>query len=68
MIPNQIVEIDYVNWRGKRSIRRILPLTMHFASSRWRPESQGLVNAEDLGRGELRDFAMTDIKSWKPAP
>ena len=68
MIPRQIVEIDYVNWRGERSIRRILPMTLHFAANKWHPEPQWLLNAEDLGKRETRDFAMKDVHSWKPCP
>jgi len=66
MISNQIVEIDYVNWRGERSIRRILPVKIHFASSKWHPKPQWLLNAEDLGKRDTRDFAMKDIQSWRP--
>jgi len=66
MIPHQVVEIDYVNWRGERSIRCILPLTMHFASSKWHTEPQWLLSAEDLSKRETRDFAMKHIKSWRP--
>jgi predicted DNA-binding transcriptional regulator YafY len=65
--PELVVEIEYVNLRGEQSSRRIVPHAIHFGSSEWHPEPQWLLHAEDLRKGERRDFAMKDIKSWKPA-
>ena len=67
MKPELGVEIEYVNWRGQQSTRCIVPHAILFGSSEWHPEPQWLLHAEDLGKSERRDFAMKDIKSWKPA-
>ncbi len=64
------VLIDYTNYRGERSIRRIRPMMpnpMRFDRSDWHPEMQWLLRAHDIDKGMLRDFAMKDIHSWKPA-
>jgi hypothetical protein len=62
-----IVEIDYTNWKGIRSIRRIQPLgTMKFESSEWHPDKQWVVEALDLEKNEHRAYAMKDIHSWRP--
>lgn len=63
--PNQEVIIDYTNYRGVRSVRGIRPLRIVFENNEWHPETQWLLEAEDLGRGEIRTFAMKNIHSWK---
>ncbi len=67
-MPDQrkIVEIDYTNWRGERSKRRIVPLTIRFESNEWHPEAQWICEAIDCDRGDTRSFAMKDIHSWHP--
>jgi predicted DNA-binding transcriptional regulator YafY len=59
------VEIIYVNYRGERAIRHILPENMYWGSSEYHPEPQYLLKAYDLDRQAYRDFAMKDISSWK---
>jgi hypothetical protein len=62
------VIIDYTNWRGERSERRILPSRIVFKSNEWHPERQWLLEAIDLDKGSLafRTFALKDIHSWRP--
>ena len=60
------VTIDYTNWRGERSTRRIRPSgTIRFAATEWHPEPQWLIFAHDLEKGADREFAAADIHSWK---
>lgn len=59
------VWIDYTNFRGKRSVRRIKPLTISFEKNEWHPETQWLLEAVDLERGEMRTFALKNIHAWK---
>jgi hypothetical protein len=62
-----IVEIDYTNWKGVRSTRRIQPLgTVKFEKSDYHPEKQWVIEALDLDKNETRSFAMKDIHSWTP--
>jgi hypothetical protein len=63
----EIVEIDYTNYRGERSLRRIQPKKLRFESTEWHPEPQWLMEALDLGKNETRYFALKDIHSWRPA-
>ena len=65
--PKQEVEIDYTNWRGERSKRRIRPVSIRFENSDWHPETQWVIEAVDIEKGEVRNFAMRDIHSWAPS-
>ncbi len=60
------VEIDYRNYRGERSIRKILPLSWRFGSSEYHKEPQWLVLAYDFDKKANREFAQSDISDWKP--
>ncbi len=64
----QVVEIDYTNWRGERSTRKIVPMRIAFENSEWHPETQWILEALDVEKHELRGFAFANIHSWKPAP
>ncbi len=63
----ELVEIDYMNWRGERGRRTIYPLGLRFGSNEWHRDAQWLLVAQDTEKGELRTFALKDIHSWKPA-
>ncbi len=65
-LPGQVVVIDYTNWRGERSERRIIPNmeSLWFGFNDWHREAQWLLDAYDVEKGELRTFAMRDIHSW----
>jgi predicted DNA-binding transcriptional regulator YafY len=62
------VEIDYVNHRGERSTRRIIPIGIRFGSTEYHPELQWLMCANDLTKEDVRTFAMKDICGWRPVP
>lgn len=55
--------IDYTNWRGERSTRRIRPTHVWFGSTEWHPEPCWLLAALDVGKRAERDFAMASIHS-----
>ena len=60
------VTIEYTNWRGERSTRRVRPTgEMIFKSTQWHLEPQWLIRAIDLDKREERLFAIADIHSWK---
>jgi predicted DNA-binding transcriptional regulator YafY len=61
------VIIDYTNWRGERRERVITPVSMYFNSNEWHPEKQWLLLSIDDEDQTLKDFAMKDIHSWRPA-
>lgn len=61
---SNVVEIDYTNWRGERSVRRVHVFGIVFKSTEWHPEPQYLLWAVDLSKRAERYFAMRDIHSW----
>lgn len=64
----QVVEIDYTNWRGERSKRRIVPMSIAWENNEWHPETQWILEALDVDKRESRSFALASIHSWTPAP
>lgn len=59
------VTIDYTNWKGERSERRIRPVDIMWGNNKYHPEEQWLLYAWDLDKQAYRTFAMKDIHSWK---
>jgi predicted DNA-binding transcriptional regulator YafY len=56
------VIIDYTNYRGERSHRRIRAHgRVVFASNEWHPEKQWIMEGFDLDKNAVRFFAMKDI-------
>lgn len=64
----QVVEIDYTNWRGERSKRRIVPFRVVWENNEWHPETQWLLEALDVDKQEHRTFALANVHSLTPAP
>lgn len=60
------VAVDYVNWKGTRRERRVLPLRFFFGSTEFHPEPQWLFDCFDFECGENRTFALSGVKSWRP--
>jgi predicted DNA-binding transcriptional regulator YafY len=60
------VEIEYVNHRGVRSIRRIIPIGIRFGSTEYHTDLQWLMCANDMTKEDIRTFAMKDIHAWRP--
>jgi hypothetical protein len=60
-------KLDYTNWRGIRSIRKVQPVDIKFTSNEWHPEEQWLLIAFDLEDAYIeKGFAIKNIHSWKP--
>ena len=55
------LEFGYTNYRGEFSQRRTQPIRFYFGSTEWHPEPQWLMEATDLGKGEVRAFAVKDM-------
>lgn len=64
------VFVDYTNYRGERSERRIEPLPdgLFFGSNEFHREPQWLLRAVDVEKAALRTFALRDVHAWGPAP
>jgi len=61
----RVAIIDYVNWRGQRRVRRVLPHYMRWGRSEFHPEHQWLFVATDLADGVQKEFAMSGIRLWE---
>jgi len=63
------VIIDYTNWRGKRTLRRIIPIRVSFENNEYHPDTQWLLEAIDLNDADhkVKTFALKDIHSWQPS-
>ena len=65
---NQLVSLDYTNHRGERATRLILPSRIYFGATAWHPEPQWLLVALDVEKLARRDFALSALPGWEPAP
>jgi len=63
----KIVEIDYVNWRSERRVRRIVPRDVRFGTNEWHPTPQWFLLAVCLEKCDLREFALSGIRAWRSA-
>ena len=52
---------QYLNWRGERATRRVHPKRVWYGSTEWHPEPQWFLEATDLEKEEVRDFAFKDM-------
>ncbi len=60
----QAVKILYTNYRGETGHRVIIPEKIWFGSTEWHKEEQWLLDAHDVEKDALRNFAMKDIQEW----
>lgn len=62
----EIVVIDYTNHRGVREPRKVLPISISFTKSQWHPGGpRWILTAYAMDRREQREFALSNIHSWK---
>jgi len=61
------VQILCTNHRGETSLRRVIPLSIHFAETEWHPGKQWVMDAIDCDKQAKRTFALKDILRWVPA-
>lgn len=64
MSEKQAVRFLYVNWKGERADRHVLPIRIWYGKTNWHPELQWFLQGFDLGKQELRDFALDGIIGW----
>jgi hypothetical protein len=60
-VVSRILEFTYCNYRGEWSRRKVVPRLMTFKSTEFHPEPQWLLQAFDVDRDGVRDFAMKDM-------
>lgn len=54
--------IMYTNWKGEKRPRHIKPVMLWYGSTEYHPEPQMLLQALDLEKNQMRDFAVKDIE------
>lgn len=60
--------LDYTNWRGVRSKRRVLPVGIMFGVTEWHPEPQWLLVAFDYDKQAERSFSFYGIHDISQVP
>lgn len=62
----EVVEVEYRNWRGETAKTHIIPEHIFFGSAEWHLEEQWFLNAYDLQWETYRDLALKEIITWNP--
>ncbi len=62
------IHVNYKNWRGEISIRKIIPLEVYFGSTEYHKEEQWLLRAWDVGKEDYRTYALKDVLEWIKFP
>lgn len=60
----EVVKILYTNWKNETRYRIIKPISIEFKSTEWHKEEQWILNAVDIEKNAIRNFAIKDIKEW----
>lgn len=60
-VEQPTITFTYRNWRGEVAERTVRPLRFWRGSTEWHPEEQVFLQAHDVERGVVRDFAVRDI-------
>lgn len=55
------VVVNYTNWKGKTSVRKIIPESLTWGATPFHPTAQWLLTAYDEDKKEYRDFALKDM-------
>lgn len=58
------VKILYTNYRGETALRSIIPEKIWYGSTEWHNDEQWLIDAFDIEKKAIRNFAMKDIHKW----
>ena len=59
------IAILYVNHRGVKALRQIVPNRMWYGTTTWHPSEQWFLDAFDIERQAFRSFAIADILEWQ---
>lgn len=65
MAEKRDVWIDYINHRGERKWRHVIPKYWCFTSNDWHQTPQWILVAIDLDKEDYREFAVKAIKEWR---
>lgn len=63
-VKHKELYILYENWQGKTRWRCIIPSKLYLGNSPYHTEIQWLLEAIDVGKQEVRTFALLKIRSF----
>lgn len=55
------LQFPYTNYAGKYGIRTVEPIRIYFGATEWHPEPQWFLEAFDIEKQAVRDFAFSGI-------
>lgn len=61
IIFGQQTQFEYINYKGIKSVRNVIPMSLYFGSTEFHSENQWLMIAYDLDKHCERTFALKDI-------
>ncbi|MDA1675496.1 MULTISPECIES: hypothetical protein [Bacillus cereus group] len=62
---NDVIEFDYINWKGEKGKRKALVRSVVWGSNEWHKEQQFLLRAIDMEKNDVRYFALKDMDNVK---
>lgn len=57
----KMIEFNYKNYKGILSKRKVQPTSILFKSTQWHLSEQWIMQAFDVEKNEMREFALKDI-------
>lgn len=61
IIFGQQTSFEYVNYKGTKSTRNVIPMSLRFGSTEYHTENQWLLVVYDIDKQSEREFALKDI-------
>lgn len=56
------ISFSYMNYKGQFRRRKAVMIGIFWGSNQWHSKPQWLVKGEDLEKGEIRTYALKDIR------
>ena len=67
-IEDVAVHVNYKNWRGEITVRRIVPLEIYLGSTEYHKEEQWLLRVWDIDKEDYRIYALKKVLEWIKIP
>jgi len=59
--PDIVIQAEYTNWRGIKSLRKFTPIRFEIGNNEWHPETCLLMLAYDYDKCAERTFKVNDL-------
>jgi Predicted transcriptional regulator len=60
-VSNNPLQFEYVNWKGERNARTVIPQEIYYGENDFHKGNQWLLKAFDVDKQAIRHFAIKDI-------